>query len=237
MMSRSFIFLLWLFVSANTCVRADGLFDYLDPCIGSKQAFWQEHGSLVHNMNFALEATNFENPSPMFRDWWWGEKKATLRPYFDREVYPMLAQAGATNLEAAFSAWIGKQVESAGGIPKMEQLMTTEYRRLRRLVLLRDQSATLAQLEEERRQLYGSCPQDVANQVFRGVQVVIGAPLGVMARNFEISKRESGEIAKGVAATTGISLGDIQRRGPLGGDNSEARKICNGVAGMFGGKC
>jgi uncharacterized membrane protein len=38
-------------------------------------------------------------------------------------------------------------------------------------------------------------------------------------------------------AWTGVDLGAIAEHGPLGGDNSEARKGCNAVAGIFGGRC
>jgi hypothetical protein len=56
-------------------VRAQGLFDFLDPCIGAKDAYWNEHGSITQNYNFQIEAINSEQPTNRFRQWWWEEKK------------------------------------------------------------------------------------------------------------------------------------------------------------------
>ena len=36
---------------------------------------------------------------------------------------------------------------------------------------------------------------------------------------------------------TGISRRDIKENGILGGNNSDARKVCNSFAGLFGGSC
>jgi hypothetical protein len=45
--------------------------------------------------------------------------------------------------------------------------------------------------------------------------------------NFEAAQRERGAVNQGIRATTGISVGDIEKHGWKGGPNSEASKICN----------
>jgi hypothetical protein len=68
------------------------------------------------------------------------------------------------------------------------------------------------------------------NQVLRGVLTTALAPIELMSRNWEIAKRESGEGAKVLAATTGISVDAINKNGGVfggglsGGENSFFRK-------------
>ena len=61
--------------------------------------------------------------------------------------------------------------------------------------------------------------------------------ISMIRGNVAAAQRESTLPGQVVRGTTGISIDDIRDRGPLGGDNSEARKACNAVAGIFGGKC
>ncbi|MDU0343962.1 hypothetical protein [Bosea rubneri] len=55
--------------------------------------------------------------------------------------------------------------------------------------------------------------------------------------NLEAARRESSVPGAVIRAGTGVSVDAIRQNGVLGGKNSEARKICNGVAGVFGGRC
>jgi len=54
---------------------------------------------------------------------------------------------------------------------------------------------------------------------------------------YAAARREANPVEGAIRFGTGISVGDIRRHGPLGGENSEARKACNAVAGVFGGRC
>lgn len=56
-------------------------------------------------------------------------------------------------------------------------------------------------------------------------------------RNWKAAERESNGVNRLIRGTTGVSVRDIERHGPLGGENSEARKGCNAIAGLFGGRC
>lgn len=55
--------------------------------------------------------------------------------------------------------------------------------------------------------------------------------------NFEAAKREKTVADQAIRATTGISVKDIKKYGPMGGPTSTPNKLCNAVAKVFGGKC
>ncbi|SPA17238.1 hypothetical protein [Cupriavidus taiwanensis] len=69
------------------------------------------------------------------------------------------------------------------------------------------------------------------------VMKLLKAPINIASGNVDGAQRESGDLAKAIRVTTGISLKDINEHGILGGPNSEARKVCNAIAGIGGGKC
>jgi hypothetical protein len=56
------------------------------------------------------------------------------------------------------------------------------------------------------------------------IMKVLAAPIKIIDGNVKASERESGEIAKVLRATTGISVRDIVRYGVFGGPNSVFRK-------------
>jgi hypothetical protein len=62
--------------------------------------------------------------------------------------------------------------------------------------------------------------------VLRGVLTIALAPVEMLGRNWELAKRESSALAKPLAATTGISVDDINKNGGVfgcglfGGENS-----------------
>jgi hypothetical protein len=49
--------------------------------------------------------------------------------------------------------------------------------------------------------------------------------------------REANPVTAMTRFVTGVSLRDIERHGPLGGENSEFRKACDRVLGFLGGRC
>lgn len=69
------------------------------------------------------------------------------------------------------------------------------------------------------------------------VMKLLKAPIKIVEGNVAAATAESGDGAKAIRVVTGISLKDIEKFGPLGGENSEARKLCNAIAGIGGGKC
>jgi len=69
------------------------------------------------------------------------------------------------------------------------------------------------------------------------VMKLLTAPVTIISGNIQGSQRENGDVDKVIRGATGVSLKDIRDRGLLGGDNSDARKICNAIAGVLNGKC
>ena len=69
------------------------------------------------------------------------------------------------------------------------------------------------------------------------VMKLLKAPINIINENSAAASSESGDGAKAIRVVTGISLKDIEKFGPLGGENSEARKLCNAIAVVGGGKC
>ena len=61
--------------------------------------------------------------------------------------------------------------------------------------------------------------------------------ISMIRGNVAAAQRESTVPGQIIRGTTGISPDAIQQHGILGGDNSDARKACNAVAGIFGGNC
>lgn len=59
----------------------------------------------------------------------------------------------------------------------------------------------------------------------------------VLRANLDAAQREPDPASAWIRLSTGISVNDIRENGILGGSNSEARKLCNGIAGIFGNEC
>jgi len=231
----------FIVVLVPSLAGAQGLFDFLDPCIGARNDYWQARSQILSQIDTKLASVANAEPTEQFKAFWWNEKRTLMRKYFDDNISAILRTAGVKDgktMDAAFETWLENQIHSAGGHEAMDKLASQEYRRVLKLALDKQKGETIAELDKQRGELYSACPQDVANQMFRGLVTVTVAPVGLMTRNIEIAQRESGAVAKVLAGTTGISVDAIvQNKSPLGGENSEARRACNAVAGVFGGKC
>lgn len=59
--------------------------------------------------------------------------------------------------------------------------------------------------------------------------LIIQKGVEIVSQNIKASERENGDINKAIRATLGISIGDINRYGLLGGPNSEMRKLFNAL--------
>lgn len=221
---------------ASASVNAGGVFDFLDPCIAAKDDYWDQRGKIIAQFDQA-QASNTSAIAPKeFEDIWWKEKTKVLKEYFDEKIAPIIKLSGG-NVDKGFDVWLAKMVSDSGGADAIKKLVDEEYRRIRELAILKQKSETQSALDSKKKELYGQCPSDVASQVFRGTITIVTAPVGIILGNLEAAKNESGDVDKALRATTGISIGAIKNDGVLGGKESEARKACNAVAGVFGGKC
>lgn len=55
--------------------------------------------------------------------------------------------------------------------------------------------------------------------------------------NSETANHQRSDVDKGLAALTGMGAEDIRRNNSILGGNSEMRKACDAVTGIFGGHC
>lgn len=71
-----------------------------------------------------------------------------------------------------------------------------------------------------------------------GVPAPVASWAGERIReNYNAAHREANPVTAVIRGHVGVSVRDIQKHGILGGNNSEARKACNAIAGIFGGGC
>jgi hypothetical protein len=223
-MSARHIVAIIVLVAVCPPLGAQGLFDFLDPCIAAKQDFWQSRAEIMNSLARENEAVTSEKATPQFRDFWWEEKKKLLQRYFDDNLGDVV-RAGGGNAQKAFEVWLALQIKKQGGMNAVDPIIQSEYKKTKRLALEQQKGVIQVKLDESKNNLYKSCPQDVGNQVFRGAITILSAPVNIVQGNFDGASRESGDIAKLLRIITGVSVTDIQSRGVCGGDNSEMRKL------------
>jgi len=224
-----------LSATLSSLSHAEGVFDFLDPCIAAKSDYWDARNNMLAEFDNAQASTPSESAPKEFQDLWWKEKTKLLRAYYDEKLAPIIKLTGG-DVDKGFDIWLAKTISESGGADGIKKLTDEEYRRVRELAILKQKSETIEALDNRKTELYDQCPSDVANQVFRGTITIVTAPIGIVLGNLEASKNESGDIDKALRATTGISVGAIKDKGVLGG-NSDARKACDKIANVFGGKC
>ena len=214
---------------SSPVLASGGVFDALDPCIGARDAFRAERAAVIQNADQALARIPAIIPTPEYRKVWLATKKTDLRKTFDETVAPALTDAGVTDLGRAYEGWFAKQLARLSP-EQLEQLITAHFREDLKELGLKQRARDNADLQEKQADLDKSCKMDVANQTLRGTLTVVLAPVEAVSRNLEIAKRESGVIAQGLAATTGISVRAIEENGGVfggglsGGPNSFFRK-------------
>jgi hypothetical protein len=214
---------------SSPALAGGGVFDALDPCIGAGDAFRAERTAVIQNDDQALARIPTMTPTPEYRKAWMATKKKNLRKTFDETVAPALTDAGVTDLDKAYEGWFAKQIDRLN-VEQLEQLITAHFREDLKELGLKQRAKNNADLQAQQADIDKSCKMDVGNQALRGALTVALAPVEMVSRNLEIAKRESGEIAKGLAATTGISVRAIEENGGVlggglsGGPNSFFRK-------------
>ncbi|SPA17239.1 hypothetical protein [Cupriavidus taiwanensis] len=216
--------------------HAGGVLDFLDPCVAAKDDYWAQRKAIMTSIDAEIKNNPNVTVTKDFRDYWIKEKRTVLRKYYD-DTYGPIIQATGGNADAGFEIFWVKSITDAGGTEEVEKLIAKDFTKARELQLLKDRGAQQAELDSQKNQLYGQCPSDVGSQVFRGTVTIVGAPVGIVMGNLDGAKNEKNIITAAVRATTGVSAEAIKKHGLLGGDNSEARKACNAIAGVLGKKC
>jgi hypothetical protein len=215
--------------SVSLPVLAAGVFDALDPCIQQRDKFHDERVSYLQQLDKSVADADNAPLTQEYRAAWMVAKRAQLRPTFDTLVAPTLQDAGIADMEGAYGRWFEKQLATIGAA-NMDNLVRARFHQELKQVRVGQRTSGQAQLEAAKLDLDKACKTDVGNQVLRGVITVALTPIEMASKNLEIAKRESGAIAKGIAATTGISIDAINKNGGVfggglsGGENSFFRK-------------
>lgn len=205
--------------------HAQGFFDDLDPCIAAKDGFNEGRSQMRTIIKAKMDTAATAKPNEDYRDLWWKEKREQLREYFDKSQFASIIKKSGGSLDKAFVLWLAEQIEAAGGVGKVDAVIEADFQKMTQLELSRRQNLTEVQFEKQKEELYSECKEDVLNQTLRATMTMAMAPIDLIDGNWEGAKRESGELAKIIRATTGISWRDIEKHGLCGGPNSEVRKL------------
>lgn len=206
-----------------------GVFDKFDPCIEQTDQFQAERASYLKKLDQQVADADHAMPTQQYRDAWMKAKRSQLRDPFDTYVAPTLKEAGVQDMEVAYSNWFSKRLEEFGA-NNVDNLVIANFRQELKQVRIEERSSGEAQVQSAKEDLDKACKMDVGNQALRGIVTTALAPIEMIAKNLELAKNESGAIAKGVAATTGISVDAIEKNGGVfggglsGGENSFFRK-------------
>ena len=206
-----------------------GVFDALDPCIQQVDKFRDERVSYLQKLDKNVAGADNAAVTPEYRDAWMKAKRSQLRATFDTYVAPALKDAGVQDMDARYDHWFDKQLESVGA-ENVEKLVSLNFHQELKQVRIEQRGSGAADMESAKKDLDHQCKMDVGNQMLRGTVTAVLAPIEMVAKNLEIAKRESGALAKPLAATTGISVDAINKNGGVfggglsGGEGSFFRK-------------
>jgi hypothetical protein len=203
-----------------------GAFDFLDPCIKARDDFAGQRQAVRAQIERAETSIPAMTATVEFREAWMKVKRVDSRPYFDKEIAPVLRKYGVSDFDAAFNAWFEDMIASVDP-QDLKDLIDHNYRELGKEEIARIRSTTEAEYDNAKKDLDAACKKDVGNQVLR----VALAPLSWIDGNFKAAKNEDNVVTQVFRALTGVSAKDIAKFGPLGGPNSELRKLANAIAG------
>ncbi|KYK50141.1 hypothetical protein A1D31_39345 [Bradyrhizobium liaoningense] len=213
---------------STPALAGGGVFDKLDPCIEQVDNFHAERMSYLQELDKNVANADTAAVTPVYREAWMKAMRSHLRETFDTLVAPSLKDAGVQDLDNRYKRWFDLQIEAMG--TNVDKLVEANFHRELKEVRIEQRASGAAQLQSAKEDLDKACKMDVGNQMLRGTLTAVLAPVNMIARNLEIAKRESGEGAKALAATTGISIDAIKENGGMfggglsGGENSFFRK-------------
>ncbi|GAB4520265.1 MAG: hypothetical protein Tsb0019_21160 [Roseibium sp.] len=216
-----------------TSASAQGLFDFLDPCIEARNDFHDTRQNIMADLNRSVADVDTATPSREYRDAWFAAKRKEMRPVFDEHVAPTLAEYGVTDLDAAFASWFDRVMAQLDQ-GELDQAITANFRHELRSFRLKERDLTAAEFARQSDELGSACRMDAGNQALRVVLTTAMAPVDIVLGNIKAAEREANVVTGAVRATTGVSLRDIQDHGLAGGENSEVRKAGRAIAKVFG---
>jgi hypothetical protein len=214
---------------ASSASASNGVFDKLDPCVEQVDTFRDQRDAYLRTLNRAVADADSAALTPEYRDAWMKAKRSALRETFDALVAPALKEARVDDVDAEYPKWFDAQLAKVGA-ENLDKIITVNFRRELKEVRIQQRGAGTAEVESAKQTLDKECKMDVGNQALRGIITTVLGPIAMVGRNLEIAKRESGELAKPLAATTGISVDAINKNGGVfggglsGGESSFFRK-------------
>lgn len=214
---------------ALPATAGNGVLDFLDPCVEARDSFRDQRQTILAKADAGIEDAEAADATQEYRDAWYKAKKEQARPYFDSTVAPTLRSYGVTDMDGAFETWFGDQLAQISA-EDLNELIDEHFRQELKAFLVEQRANTAEELERQKNELHDACKITVGDQVLRGTITAVMAPVNLLQRNWEIAGRESGAIAQGIAASTGISIDAINENGGVfggglsGGENSFFRK-------------
>jgi hypothetical protein len=206
--------------------RAQGAFDFLDPCIKARSDFAEQRQAYFTKLNLTESSVDTLAPTPEFRAAWLKEVRKQAWPLFAEKVAPALREMGVTDMEKAFDTWFKLEM-AAIKQEELDKRITADFRTLAREQLRQVRGKSNAEFDDAHAKLGEQSKPDVGSQALR----LALAPVGWVLGNFEAAKSEKNIVTQVVRAVTGVSPQAMVEHGIIGGPNSEARKILEPVIG------
>lgn len=214
---------------AVTEARADGELDFADPCKKAEKKFASTAEALKAKADGVIAAwdAKTEPPGEIRGLYVEAVRKGAYQAWESNEaVKPLIVNLKQGNPAFDPEKFFFESVYPTAMTAEKEAeyvrlLFKADYQANMRPKFLADRKSLDKAIEDQKAKLDGSCEPDVFNQVIRAS---FGRAILIVKGNFDAAKNESGEIAKLVRATSGVSLTDIEKYGIQGGPNSEFNK-------------
>lgn len=204
---------------ASSAFASDGVFDFLDPCIGAREQFSDQRTKVFEQIATQVSNTDTATATTEYRADWLTAKKTALRPIFDQQVKPLLADLGVTDFDAAYGKWFDFQIAQLSP-EQLQALQDQSFRVDLKAFWIGKQKSTAAEIDKQHDELSKSCKMDVGNQALR--VAIIGAmkPITFMVDNWK-SGEHGGFINQVIKTPTGIDVVDAVKC-PIRGCSSES---------------
>lgn len=221
-------------ISSGGKAKADGMLDFADPCKGAQKEFGSTAEALKTRADAVISEWDARQEPPGEIRGLYVEaiRKAAFQAWSTNDqVKPLIATLKQSDPKFDEAAYFYEKVYPAALTNEQESemvraLFKADYQSSLRPKFLEDRKSLDKKIDEQKQELDSSCKPDVFNQVIRAT---FGRAILIVTGNFDAAKNESGEIAKLVRATSGISLTDIEKYGIQGGPNSEISKALRAV--------
>lgn len=225
-----------LLILSNTYISnqadAQGTLDWADPCIEQENRFDSSASASRSRADQAIAALDAqENPPPALRSYYVEAiREGLYKGWIEKpEVAVLIEQINKNGPVDTKKIFIESIYPEAVTQDEENELVKAFYKKdyseRFRPQMIKERQDLEDTLNSQEIDLNDSCSPDVVSQILRGT---IGNILGIVGSNTEAAKNESGDIAKYIRATSGVSITDIQTHGLQGGPNSFVNEALGG---------